>query len=102
MGKIWGKALLCIGYLVSFPRGRGMWAASLMKWRHKDLSPPCDGFGAAPRAVYLDAPGNCKWVVVSVCLSPQDFSWEICVHSRNWDAVQASELLWRLNHIQKV
>lgn len=69
MGKIRGKALLFIGYLVSFLRGRGVRAASLIKRRDEDVAPPGDGFGAASPAVSSDAPGKREWVVVSVCPS---------------------------------
>lgn len=89
MHKIQCKALLLMGYLVSFPRRKGTRTATLIKHRHKDTSPPCEGLG-----LYPELSLQMLQATPSACLHPQNFHWEICVHRRSWDPAQISALPW--------
>lgn len=52
MDKIQCKALLLMGYLVSFPRGQGTRAATLIKHRDKNTSPPCEFWCCTQSCLY--------------------------------------------------
>lgn len=97
MDKIQGKALTCMGYLVSFPRGRGTRTATLIKRRHKDTSPPWDGLVLCPELSLLDAPGNLK------CLppSPELPLGNVCAQEELGSSTNIrATLTW--NHTRKV